>query len=499
MKNETITIDKKLYEKLISNEKEYQLIFDNMLNGFALHEMIYDEDGLPIDYLFLSVNPSYSRITGIRNPMGQRVKEIFPELDKSWIDLFQNILTTGSPTKFQKYHVETERWYDIIGFKVREKEFAVFLTDITGLKEAEQEIEKALYFNITLLNAIPHTAMLISKDRIVLASNEKAKTMGAIINGNCFDGFSTCGQFCRDGGDCCFCERGLSLCNIDDKFMEIDAFGLIWDTWWVPVGDDAFLHYSIDITEMKRAEQNLKESARELEASNKELEQFAYIASHDLQEPLRVVSTYCQLIAMFVEENCSDTMTEEEGKELAQYIYFTKDATNRMRFLIKDLLEFSRVGRADIVYEVIDVNDVIEAAIRDFDVAIKEHEVVIEYTDMPIIMGRRRRIGQIFHNLISNAIKFRSDKNVIISIDVEERENDWLFSVSDTGIGIDEKHQERIFGIFKRLHARDDYPGTGIGLSLVKKIVENHGGNIWVDSSPEGSTFFFTIAKTVED
>jgi len=211
------------------------------------------------------------------------------------------------------------------------------------------------------------------------------------------------------------------------------------------------------------------------------------------------VSTYCQLIAMFVEENCSDTMTEEEGKELAQYIYFTKDATNRMRFLIKDLLEFSRVGRADIVYEVIDVNDVIEAAIRDFDVAIKEHEVVIEYTDMPIIMGRRRRIGQIFHNLISNAIKFRSDKNVIISIDVEERENDWLFSVSDTGIGIDEKHQERIFGIFKRLHARDDYPGTGIGLSLVKKIVENHGGNIWVDSSPEGSTFFFTIAKTVED
>jgi len=356
-----------------------------------------------------------------------------------------------------------------------------------------------LYLNVTLLNAIPHPAMLIGKDRDILAANEKAKDMGASPGDKCYEGFSTCSRFCDEGTRCGFCKKGLDFEDVDSKHMEIEGDYHTWDTWWVPVENNSFLHYSIDITDARRSEQNLIESARELKASNEELEQFAYIASHDLQEPLRVVSTYCQLIDIFTTTNCTEGMEEEKKKELKRYIDFTKDATNRMRFLIKDLLEFSRVGRADDNYEMVDIDRIIKDAISDFDVAIKEYNAIIEYTDMPIIMAKRRRIGQVFHNLISNAIKFRSDKNIIIEIDVEERKNDWLFSVSDNGMGIDDKQQERVFGIFKRLHSREEYPGTGIGLALVKKIIENHGGEIWLESSiDEGSTFFFTIPKSWE-
>jgi len=500
MSKEVIKIDKRLYEKLLDKDKESELIFKNMLNGFALHEMIYNKDGKAVDYIFLSANPSFSIVTGIDNPIGKKVKDIFPDLDLSWIELYEDILTSGKPARVQKYQKETSRWYDIVGFKVREKEFAVFFTDITQFKKAEQKIEKSLKLNNILLDAIPHPAMLVDKNRIILAANEKSRDMGAVVGSNCYDGFSTCKTICQNQENCCFCNRGLDLNSMDSKNLEIEAYEGIWNVWWVPVGNNAFLHYSIDITDIRRGEQNLIESARELKTSNKELEQFAYVASHDLQEPLRVVSTYCQLIEMFVNSNCKDNLNDNQVEELDKYINFTTDATNRMRFLIKDLLEFSRVGRLSDNYVMIDINEVVNNVIKDFDIAIKEYDVVIENVDMPTIMGKKRRIGQIFHNIISNAIKFRNKKrDIIIFIDVEERKNDYLFSISDTGIGIEKKQLDRIFGIFKRLHTREEYPGTGIGLALVKKIVENHGGEIWVESEKDiGSTFFFTIPKSWE-
>lgn len=367
------------------------------------------------------------------------------------------------------------------------------------LLDKDKEVEKSLRLNATLLDAIPHTAMLIDKHRIILAANEKAKNMGAQVGGFCYEGFATCKDICKSQGDCCFCNRGLDIDQMDSKNIEIEAYEHIWDTWWVPVGDNAFLRYSIDITDTRKGEQVLIESARELKSSNEELEQFAYIASHDLQEPLRVVSTYCQLIEMFVEDNCPDGMEIEKKEELQQYIDFAKDATHRMSFLIKDLLEFSRVGHADDNYAMIDINEVIKNTIKDFDVAIREHKVVIEYADMPIVMAKRKRMGQVFHNIISNAIKFKSDREVVVFIDIKERKHDWLFSISDTGIGIAEEQRDRVFGIFKRLHSRDEYPGTGIGLALVKKIVDAHGGEVWVESEKGiGSVFFFTIPKSWE-
>jgi len=222
MKNKTVTIDKKLYEQLILNEKEYQLIFDNMLNGFALHEMIYDKNDNAVDYLFLTANPAYLRITDTENPTGKTVKEIYPNLDNSWIKLYQSILETGLPRRIQKYHEETDRWYDIIGFKVKSKEFAVFFTDVTLFKESEQKIEKSLHLNNSLLDAIPHPAMLIDRNRIILAANEKSKLMGAVVGTNCYDGFSSCSKLCNKGNYCCFCKKGLDLGDMDAKHLEME-------------------------------------------------------------------------------------------------------------------------------------------------------------------------------------------------------------------------------------------------------------------------------------
>lgn len=500
MNRETIQIDKKLYEKLVQKDKESELIFNNMLNGFALYQMMYNEKGKAFDIYYASTNPAFTNVTGIHNPTGKTIKELFPDISQDWIDFFQNIVESGQTVRQQKFCEVTLRWYDIVAFKVKGNEVAAFFTDITQFKEAELEMEKSLRLNNILLDAIPHPAMLINKNRKILAANEKAKDMGAMVGDNCYNGFSTCKTICRDQGDCCFCKRGLDLDDMDSKNLEIEAYEHVWDTWWVPVGNNAFLHYSVDITDIRRGEQNLVEAARELKSSNEELEQFAYVASHDLQEPLRVVSTYCQLIEMFIENHCADNMDVEIKKELERYIDFTIDATSRMSYLIKDLLEFSRVGRLSDNYVMIDINNVIKNVIKDFDIAIKEHKVTIEYEDMPIIMGKKRRIGQVFHNIVSNAIKFRSkDRDVVISVGCEEKKNDWLFSISDNAIGIEENYQDRVFGIFKRLHSREEYPGTGIGLALVKKIVENHGGEIWVKSKKDvGSTFFFTIPKSWE-
>jgi len=245
-----------------------------------------------------------------------------------------------------------------------------------------------------------------------------------------------------------------------------------------------------DISESKRYERNLEKIARELEQSNKELEEFAYIASHDLQEPLRTVSSYCQ----FIEDNYGERL-DLEGHKFMGYII---DATARMKYLIKDLLDFSKVGREGKPIENINSNVLLKDIIKDFKVTKEETSAEIKFDKkLPIVTGERVRIRQLFYNLISNAIKFRR-KGVIpvVKIGCEDNEYFWKFYVKDNGVGIEEKQFRNIFGIFKRLYTREEYPGTGIGLAVCKRIVENMGGKIWVESEKnKGSVFYFTLSK----
>jgi len=245
-------------------------------------------------------------------------------------------------------------------------------------------------------------------------------------------------------------------------------------------------HRKSDEELLKRSEANLELKNRELEQKNKELEQFAYVASHDMQEPLRTTSSFVELLR----QQYHGQLDEKADK----YLNYIIQASDRMKILINDLLDYSRIGKKK-EWEQVDSNIILQDVLADLDVAIKESNAEINSSPLPVINGYPTEIKQLFQNLVMNAVKFRK-KNIIpqIKIDAQRNNGHWKFEIADNGIGIEEQHKERIFVIFQRLHTRKEYEGSGIGLAHCKKIVELHGGKIWVESLfGEGTTFHFTL------
>ncbi len=241
-----------------------------------------------------------------------------------------------------------------------------------------------------------------------------------------------------------------------------------------------------DVTERREAERLLEERARELARSNADLEQFAYVASHDLQEPLRMVSSYSDLLAARYGDKL-DTRASE-------YIAYIVDGAQRMQRLIDDLLAFARATRGPEEPELVDTERAVARALRALRVAIEENGAVITHDALPAVEGHLSAWQQVFQNLVGNAIKFRAEQPPHIHISTRQEGTEWLFSVRDNGIGVDFAHRDRIFGLFQRLHGRSRYEGSGVGLALCKKIIEARGGRIWVESVPgEGATFWFTV------
>ncbi len=238
--------------------------------------------------------------------------------------------------------------------------------------------------------------------------------------------------------------------------------------------------------ELRRDQEQLARKVNELDRSNRELEQFAYVASHDLQEPLRMVAMYTQLLA----DRYGDKLDEKAQK----CIHYAVDGALRMQTLIRDLLEFSRTGRYGPELVPTETERVLENALKNLHAAIAENDAQITWGALPLVKADASQLLQVFQNLIGNAIKFHGKDAPRIHICAEPRGNEWLFSVRDNGIGIDPQHAEEIFIIFKRLHTRAEYAGNGIGLSICKKIVEQHGGRIWVEPhAGPGSTFQFSL------
>ncbi|SEQ98946.1 sensor histidine kinase [Lentzea albida] len=235
----------------------------------------------------------------------------------------------------------------------------------------------------------------------------------------------------------------------------------------------------------------LEMAKSELQRSNSELEQFAYVASHDLQEPLRKVASFCQLL----QRRYGGQLDERAD----QYIGFAVDGAKRMQVLINDLLAFSRVGRMTRELMVIDLNDLVRQVVDSYSDRIEETGARLDIAELPSVRGEASLLSAVFQNLISNALKFKGDEAPVISIAVEQDGEMWKFTVRDNGIGIEPEYADRIFVIFQRLHPKDAYPGTGIGLAMCRKIVEYHGGTIWLKTDVDsGTTFEFTLPVVPE-
>ncbi|MBK7959048.1 MAG: PAS domain S-box protein [Bacteroidetes bacterium] len=551
-------IREKKKEEALRKDSEDRLrqIFKTLLEGVALNEIIYNEAGEMIDYRIIEVNEAFYQLADYNKEVkviGSKASELYgvePEKIKAYLLKQRDVKST---THFEAFRENSNKYFIVSSSPIQNNRFVTTFHDITQYKLIEKSlIEGKNFLNETQLIANLGTYVLdlntgqwdsseiLDKIFGIPSNYEKnIENWVAILHPDWKDTMNTYftqeviakrGQFNKeykiirqnDGaerwvygvGHLKFNERGELTSMVgtirditERKLMEIELINakelaeknekdlLIKNKEYEQINEKLkqinaeLMEASRDIKERKITEAELVKKSQELAAVNKELEQFVYVASHDLQEPLRTISNFVGLL------NKQETNRSEDENN---YLKFISKASSKMQHLIKDLLDFSRIGKK-IRIETLDCNLLIKEVIDELSASIQESHAKISISPMPIIKANEIELKNLFQNLISNAIKFqkKNDQPSIV-VNCIENENDYLFSVKDNGIGIDKQFNNRIFIIFQRLHNDSEYLGTGIGLATCKKIVLQHNGKIWVESKlGEGSTFFFTISKNI--
>jgi PAS domain S-box-containing protein len=440
--------------------------------------------------------------------IGKNVWEVFSSSIKlKSYNEYLKALENKEIVHFEDYYIPLKKWFDISAYP-SEKGLSVYFKDITVKKTSDEQIR-------------------LSNERfeIVTEATSEAIWDWDIVNNKVFWGKGYKALFGYEIGEDIPFEKWQKSIHPDDfdrvvnhlndvikdknrtlfvseyRFLKKDGNYAYVEDRGVAIKNkkgktERMIGAMNDITHRKEYEESLKKlnekldlRAKELAISNAELEQFAFVASHDLQEPLRMVTSFLTLI-----QNKYNNIIDDKGK---QYIHFAVDGAKRMRQIILDLLEFSKVGSNNEKLENIDCNILIEDILILNQKNISDKKAIVEFKNLPYVNSYRTPLRHIFQNLIENSLKYsKPNVNPIININFEELENEYVFSIEDNGIGISEEYFQRIFIIFQRLHNKDEYSGTGMGLSITKKIVENLGGKIWLESEiDKGTTFYFTVVK----
>jgi len=501
---------------LDESEARYRSLFENISNSFALHKIVLNDKGAPIDYIFIEANQAFEKQTGLdRNVIiGKKVTDIFPGIENdpfNWIGIYGKVALTGEEIRFNQYFDQLDKWYSILAYSNKKEHFATIFTDITEQVKSQEKIKESELRFRSIVENTEAGYFFIDKDGIIRDVNSawvKLYKYGFIeeVIGKHFsiiqkiddreaadlfvDGIMRSdenfmkGEFSRE------CKDGST------GFHSFSAKPVI--NLGKVIGIEGFI---IDITEIKLAQEKIKnlnvelekrviDRTLELSTLNKDMESFIYSVSHDLRAPLRSIMGFSEIISRRYKDNFN-----EEG---LQYFGYILEASKNMANLIEDLLRFSRLSKISVEKEMIDMDDLMEYVKRSLSQDITENNANIIIPDhLPNIKGEKTLVGQIFTNLIQNAIIYHREgvvPEVIVS--VEENEQNYIAKIKDNGQGIRREHFEKIFNIFQRLHSNDAYPGTGIGLAIVKKAVAKLEGTIEIESEiNSGSTFIVTIPK----
>jgi PAS domain S-box-containing protein len=527
-----ISDHKKTEESLKESKHRYRKLFSSMTEMFQIIELIYDENGKAVDYYYRDVNPAFERLVGKPKDrlVDKRVKDIFGIVEDYWLEIYDKVAKTGTPARYENYGAELEKYYDIHAWKVNEKQVAIIFTDITDHKKAEKELKKSEEKYRSIGELVPFgvwttdaqgQATYISPSfcKLVGRSMDDIIKLGWIDTLHPDDRELTIIDWTKNVEKGEFWDYTHQVMGVNGKYHYVLARGVPLKekngeiTGWAGVNIDITkqklmeekLKESRDALEeqveertaeieeayqiVKENESKLKETIVELERSNAELQSFAYITSHDLQEPLRTIASFSQLL----EKRYKDKL-DSDADEFIEYIV---NASVRMKQMIQGLLDYSRIDSAGKEFIKTDMNINVEKAVSNLEFVINESNAEITSDYLPTVNADPDQIVRVFQNLISNAIKYRKSQlplRIHISVRTDKERNEHVFSVNDNGIGMEEQYTDKIFEVFKRLHTTEEYEGTGIGLAVVKRIIERHNGHIWVESQlGKCSTFYFSI------
>jgi PAS domain S-box-containing protein len=454
---------------------------------------------IDFNWRYLYVNDSVAELA--RRPkeelLGHTVMEVFPDIESS--EIFRAVKRCMETRISQRiedefvYPDSSRAWFELDIHPVPEGVLAIVL-DATNRKRAEDSTRKSEATYRSLVENLPQMICLKDLDFRWSTCNSNflrdlGRSAAEIVGKTDYDFFPREVAERYRASDL----RVLASGTIEEMDESYPVGGerqvvhivktLVRDDEGEPSG---ILAIFWDVTEKRRTERKLLETVEAFRRSNAELEQFAYVASHDLQEPLRMVSSFTQLLAQ--------RYRGKLDKDADDYIAFAVDGANRMQKLITDLLSYSRLETRGKPFKSVDAGVVLGQAVLNLRAAMEESGALITNDRLPEVSADESQLLQLFQNLLANSIKFRSEHNPRIHVAATRQEDEWRFSVSDNGIGIESEYYERIFVLFQRLHPASAYPGTGIGLTICKKIVSRHGGRIWVESElGKGSTFYFTL------
>jgi len=513
-----ITERKETEKALRNSEERYRAFVKQSTEGIWRFEFLEPISvTLPVDEQIKMIfkfgylaecNDVFAKMFGydsVNEVVGARIGELMTDSDPKNVEYLKNCILSGykvdnvESVEKDKYGNTKIFINNLVG--IVENDFLVRVwgtqRDITESKKAQEELHRIQFRLATLLNNLPDVVLYETGAGSEFYSENIVDMLGypasKFNERNFFNNIiHPVDLKIIDKRKEDWSQSGAGgVLNLEFRVRRADGRYIWIEDHMIKVRkDDGKEHMSgvwIDVTEHKQAEEKLKQLAEKLAQSNKELEQFAYVASHDLQEPLRMVASYIQLL----QRRYKAKLTAEAD----EFINYAVDGVVRMKALINDLLIYSRVNTKDFPPETVDCNKIVEQTLSNLKAAIDESKATVNVETLPTVNANSLQISQLFQNLMSNAIKFRKEGVApVVNITAKHAGNEWLFTVSDNGIGIEKEFTDKIFEIFQRLHSHNEYPGTGIGLAVCKKIVEKLGGHLWVESEPGvGSSFNFTI------